>query len=480
MYGFFHYTKALPDGLSIEGETVTIGQEDIELLIDSTFINSLGEKVSQQEIFNKIFQMIDNAQDYILIDMFLVGGAKNAYRHLADELTDKLIQKKKENPDIKINFITDKYNIVYSDENLVPQFKRLQEANIPIIFTDVNKLRDSNVAYSSVWRLAFQWIDAPKSGRYKNPFGEYPEKISIVHLLELFNFKANHRKIVMTDNGDDISTLITSANPHDPSSEHSNIGLYFVSQNWQDIYKSEKAVAEFSRPNTVDSASSTVFFLDIDKKYFDAAQENNNTATSTISLQLQILTEGKIKKSILQGINSTKKGDEIKLAIFYLSDRKVIESLLEASEREVDIKIILDPNKDAFGIEKNGIPNRQVANELTELSENKIAIRWYDTQGEQFHTKLLLIHKQDGANVINLGSANFTKRNLDDFNLETNVQLTGPTSSSPFIKANELFDSAWENKNNNTYTADYEKYKDDSKLKFWIYRFQEWSGMSTF
>lgn len=50
--------------------------------------------------------------------------------------------------------------------------------------------------------------------------------------------------------------------------------------------------------------------------------------------------------------------------MFYLADRKVIDSLVAASNRGAEIKMILDPNQNAFGQEKIGLPNRPVEEEL--------------------------------------------------------------------------------------------------------------------
>ena len=61
--------------------------------------------------------------------------------------------------------------------------------------------------------------------------------------------------------------------------------------------------------------------------------------------------------------------------MFYLSNRDIVKSLLDASQRGVDVKLILDPNKDAFGMEKDGVPNRPVAHELVKKSKGKIQIR---------------------------------------------------------------------------------------------------------
>ena len=47
-------------------------------------------------------------------------------------------------------------------------------------------------------------------------------------------------------------------------------------------------------------------------------------------------------------------------------------------ERGATLRVILDPNRDAFGREKNGIPNRQAA---WDLHEAGIPVRWCATEG---------------------------------------------------------------------------------------------------
>ena len=94
--------------------------------------------------------------------------------------------------------------------------------------------------------------------------------------------------------------------------------------------------------------------------------------------------------------------------MFYLSERKIVKGLIAAHERGVKLRILLDPNKDAFGREKNGIPNRQVASELHKAG---IPVRWCNTQGEQCHNKILMKYGAQQSEMI-LGSANFTARNL--------------------------------------------------------------------
>ncbi len=86
-------------------------------------------------------------------------------------------------------------------------------------------------------------------------------------------------------------------------------------------------------------------------------------------------------------IRQTKAQEHLDLAMFYLSERQIIKALIAAQQRGVQVRVLLDPNKDAFGREKNGIPNRQVASELNAAG---VKVRWCNTQGEQCHNKMMM------------------------------------------------------------------------------------------
>ena len=77
-----------------------------------------------------------------------------------------------------------------------------------------------------------------------SPFGQ--DRVSLLSYLQMLNFKANHRKVVICDSADEFAALVTSANPHDGSSAHGNIGIYFKGQAVADLLASEAAVLKFS------------------------------------------------------------------------------------------------------------------------------------------------------------------------------------------------------------------------------------------
>ncbi|MDD4363708.1 MAG: phospholipase D-like domain-containing protein [Atribacterota bacterium] len=164
--------------------------------------------------------------------------------------------------------------------------------------------------------------------------------------------------------------------------------------------------------------------------------------------------------------------------MFYLSHRDTIKSLIDAANRGVNIKLILDPNKDAFGRKKNGIPNRQVAQELRDKTNNEIQVKWYDTHGEQFHTKMVFIEKNNKSIIIS-GSANLTRRNIDDYNLETNLLIKTNSDTKLNNDVKNYFNRIWSNEDG-YYTVEYDEYKTESLIKTIIYRIQELTGSSTF
>jgi phosphatidylserine/phosphatidylglycerophosphate/cardiolipin synthase-like enzyme len=311
------------------------------------------------------------------------------------------------------------------------------------------------------------WGNAEEGGSMMNPFSAEAAPITLRSWFALLNFKANHRKLIVADRKDDsLVALVTSANPHDASSAHSNVALRFSGALAREIAASELAVARFSGWRG---------------HVYMPATENEDVHEDANAVQISFLTEAAIRTHLLEEIGTTRSGDNISIATFYLSDRGVIEALLEAAARNVSIQLILDPNRDAFGRQKDGIPNRPVANELVRESANKIEVRWYRTHGEQFHTKLALVTRGERL-VASLGSANLTRRNLANYNLEANLAVELHSSSPLAIEMRSYFDRLWNNDGplGTEYTAPFGAYRDENRGRYWRYRLMEASGLSTF
>lgn len=425
---------------------------DCEFLYDLTYLKD-GNRLHEKRIFNREMDLIKNAQDFLMLDFFLFNDEypdSMTFPSQVEEMTDLLIAKKKENPAMPILFVTDPINNfygAYEEDNL----KRLRENGIEVVVTDLNKMRDSNALVSGIYRAYLQWFGTSGGGWIKNFFDKDADKVNIRSILKLANFKGNHRKVLISEK----EALVASANPHDPSAHHSNVAMVFRGKSMEDLIRSE-----------------SIFF----DKLPDVI-ENFKAEEVTSPYKLKVITEGKIYDEISKNIKETKKGDEINLGIFYLSEFRILRELGEAAKRGVDVKIIADLNKDAFGLEKNGSPNRPALSELKEDYPD-INIRWYQTSDEQFHTKFIYFDFKDKDPLAILGSANYTRRNLDNFNLETNLAVEMKKDSPMARDMKDYYTRIWNNKDGD-YTLPIEDFYESRFIMRILWKIQEKTGLCT-
>lgn len=438
-----------PPGTNLSSDFV---DADCEFLYDLTYLKD-GKRIHEKRIFKREMDLIKNAKDFLMVDFFLFNDEypdSMSFPSQVEEMTDLLIAKKKENPAMPILFVTDPINNfygAYEEDNL----KRLRENGIDVVVTDLNKMRDSNALVSGFYRAYLQWFGTSGGGWIKNFFDKDTDKVNVRSILKLANFKGNHRKVLISEK----EALVASANPHDPSAHHSNVAIAFHGKSMEDLIKSE-----------------SIFF---DK--LPSVIENFKAEEVTSPYKLKVITEGKIYDEILKNIKETKKGDEINLGIFYLSEFRILRELGEASKRGVDVKIIADLNKDAFGLEKNGSPNRPALSELKEDYPD-INIRWYQTSGEQFHTKFIYFDFKDKNPLAILGSANYTRRNLDNFNLETNLAVEMEKDSPMAKEMKDYYARIWNNKGGD-YTLPLEDFYEKGFLLRILWKIQEKTGLCT-
>jgi len=483
-YGFFalwllvalwNLYKPLPPGTNVRGEIVETPVSQLRFLSDVTGADVFGAPIVHQQIFDEVLRTVGEARQYIVLDFFLFNAQRGAqadtatHRALSAELRDALLARKRALPGLTILLIVDPVNEVYGS---LPSadLATLRGAGIDVVRFDLDPLRDPNFLYSALWRMTTKWWSGDGQGDpwLANPLDSGPEQVSFGAWARLLNFKADHRKVLIADDGrGGLTGIVTSANPHDASSLHSNVALKISGPALAPLLESELALARSSGWHTGWEPPPLA----------PAA----NIANPAEAARVQVLTEGQIGAAILRNVGSTRVGDSIDIAMFYLSDRNIIEALIAAAKRGVGVRVILDPNKDAFGHEKNGIPNRSVASELVAASDGAIKVRWFRTHGEQFHTKLVALHTQDEF-WFTLGSANLTRRNLDDFNLEANVGVGVPPASELATSVNSWFDMLWTNHGppDLEYTAGSDAYADPAQGTYWLYRIMEVTGVSTF
>jgi phosphatidylserine/phosphatidylglycerophosphate/cardiolipin synthase-like enzyme len=481
---YWQTNKALPPGVHVDSPWYPIAPEQATFIADITSADAYGRQSSSQAIFDEVLGVVASAHRFIVLDYFLFNsqlgmpeGGSQPLRGISGELRDALIARRRELPELQVLFITDPINEVYGGVTS-PDLRLLRAAGVQVVVTDLDELRDSNYLYSSLWRLGIKWWSSSamsageppgQGGWLPNPLDESAAPISFSAWARLLNFKANHRKLVIADDGGTgLVAVVGSANVHDASSAHSNAALKIRGPAIAPLLQSELNVARFSGWGG---------HLDLPA----ADTDPPIPPARTDGARLKVLTEGAIRTELIERLDAAVRGENIDIAMFYIGERGVIESLLAASRRGVTVRLILDPNKDAFGHAKTGIPNQPVASELVAASDGAIHVRWFRTHGEQFHTKLAMVYGP-GRFWLTVGSANLTRRNLEDYDLEANLAIELPRASPLARQTVDYFETLWSNRASLgiEYTADFGYFADPSQLHYWLYRLMEGTGVSTF
>jgi phosphatidylserine/phosphatidylglycerophosphate/cardiolipin synthase-like enzyme len=303
-------------------------------------------------------------------------------------------------------------------------------------------------------------------------------------------FKANHRKVVIagsTQHG--LEMVVGSLNPADGSSAHSNMALMVKGQPVLEALQKELTALRWSikrKQNVIVGATSMAAFKadSIERKAGKVSSSSDTSPDGPPDMPtVQWLTEGTIAAALIDLLEDAGSGDEVRIAIFYLSERGVIDALKGAIIRGASVRIVMDANRDAFGMRKIGVPNRPVAGELMKLSrDHDVDIRWSDTHGEQFHTKAMsIIFKGVEEPVFITGSANWTRRNIGNLNMEANLLVRNAGKLT--AEFNDYFDMIWGNTDGLSHTLPYGAWEEKGLKRFIktrIYRFQERWGMGTF
>jgi len=324
---WWHTVKALPPGTALASQVCRVPQQELGFVADITAADAYGRAVVSQGIFEEVLRVIGAARRFIVLDYTRFGpdAAHSGQRRLASALTDALLARRRELPQLQVLFITDPASDAFGTPGSV-ELQVLRAAGVNVVPVNLDLLRDSNLLYSGLWRLALQWWDGPRGA-----FGAAARRL---------NFKADGRKLILADDGaGGLSAVVGSANPQDRESAWSNLAARVHGAALAELLASELEVARFSGWRGADSAFGVT-----------AAPACPDGSPDDTHARVQLLTEGAIRTALLEHFAAAARGDAIEVAAFHLADRGVVESLLDAARRGVDVRLILDPNEDAAGL----------------------------------------------------------------------------------------------------------------------------------
>ena len=269
-----------------------------------------------QGIFDAVLAAAHGATRFILIDYRTfadeqqAGAAGAPRRALAEELTRELLARHAVLPQLQILVLTDPASERYG-AGKSGSLEQLRKAGVTVVSTDLDRLRDPNPLYSSLWRLALRWWDRPGA-----PFGVATRRL---------NFKANERRLIIADDGHgQLTAVLGSANPSDVESAWSNVALRLNGGALGELVSSELAIARFSGWRGSPA-------------FFDEPPPGCTPGRAAHSrgerMRLQLLTEGAVQEALLAQLDASRRGDSIDVAMYRIADRAVAEALLAAARR---------------------------------------------------------------------------------------------------------------------------------------------------
>ncbi len=509
LIAWWQTNKSLPAGLQLDSPWVPVSARDVTFIADITSADAYGRAVVSHAIFDEELAAIRAAERFIVLDYHLfnsapsIAGGAAATRPIAAELREALLEQQHRQTQLQILLLIDPVNLGYSAV-LSGELEPLRAAGVAIIPVNLDRLRDSNFIYSGLWRLAIGWWQRPAVTTAPGPVDTVEPAPaapagSIAGWLRLLNFKSDQRRVLIADDGHDgLVAIVGSADPHAASSANSNTALQIRRNAILPLLQSELAIARFSSSDrqlparlaaitsasrlTGAAAGGTTVDATTEAKA-DATPASAATAPDTVidRARCRILTEGGIRAELLERLGATSSGDSIDIAMLHIADRGIIEALLAAARRHVNVRLILDPNREAYGRPTSGIPNQPAASELVAASDGAIHVRWYRTHGEQFHARLVMVYGAQGL-WITAGSATLTRRSLADYDLEANIALELDRRSAPAQQLLSYFETLWSNRAalGIEYTTDFGYFADPSQLHYWLYRLMEGTGLSSF
>jgi hypothetical protein len=408
---FWNSAKPLPPGTHIVSQVSRLSESDVEFLVESP----LNRDASARDL-----SVVDHAEQLIVIDR----------SPMTRNLAQRVLERKRQRPNLKIILVTDPGNEALG--GTPPQtLTSLERAGVIVARVRLDRLRDSNPPYTALWRMAFAW--------WSDPFDEAPGRATLGAWLRMQNHKSDHRQFVVADDGSGGWTAVVS-----PAGASASLILR----------------GSLARAMIAGELETAAWSTDDDR--LPAGPQMIGRGVGTIDARF--LTEGAIETALLDAIRATGAGDHIGIAVQIFSERRLVEAALSAAARGARLQVILA---------RNAATNRAVAAELLQGGGGRIEIRWNAGEPEASYPRLLVVrHRSDVW--MNVGSANFTRRDLDDLNLTASVELRTPARAAAARAATDYFAAAWSNA---SVDADF---ADDSATAYWRYRIEEAAGLSSF
>jgi hypothetical protein len=477
---FWHSDRRLPPGLHIAGSWESLAAEQIKFLRDLSTADATGAPLNERQIDAELSGMIARAREIVVLDAGLFGDLPAAGPRasrlriaptIAAALSDALLKAKQDQPALQVLMLIDPASI---DLSVAPgPIERLRSGGIDVVSVATGRLRAPDAPFVAFWQLCCGWWSHGRgAGSWPNPIGVGSAGVAMGLWGRTPPYQRSHRQLIVADDGSGtLEGMIFSRPLNAEAALHSATALRVSGAALDATLESEFAVAQFSGWSGGGAMQARA------QRLIERQRQGPNNAPVAPGARARVVSESMIGESLVALIDATGRHDSIDVAALYLCERDLVRALLDAARRGVAVRVLLDPDKDGYGYDRSGLPNRVVASELVANSDGAVRVRWYRTHGEQFSAGFVLI--RGGAHSwLAVGTSDFSRRDLDDFNLAAAFIAELPPTAGAALEALTWFDTLWFNRaaGGVEYTSDADVYADASQLHYWQYRLLEAAG----
>ena len=415
--------------------TLNNNETSIKLLID------------KKEIYPNVIEMMKMAKHEILLNMYLFGGDDNIYaegpdyigigKHVIDIMAEKIATARANGEEFRIRIVAPKpSDMIEKQTEIKNTIKRVRSKLRHLLH--MNELPPPiEPPYEPVFDYAVDKEIAILSSNtdvMATPIGASwrldHSKLLIIDGKEALIGGMNFAECVSSNH--DAMTRITGNVVSELKAIFANAWYYSVQQAEHNGLPIDENLKDYDEIAATDPSI-------IEKHHKLRLNEGWEKGNIKLTLSAPYLRDS--RDAVVSLLDSTVKGDSIMLEMLLLTDVPCIEALIRAHKREVDVKVILDPNHSLYGVNCHGAPNIIATKPFLEA---RLPMRNYSPKdsGQELHMKLLIVKKADGTTTFAMGSTNFTygafESNFEMFAFYENCEDT-------CSKLCETFKDDWDN-----------------------------------
>ncbi len=358
------YTSKRPD--FVDQDMSAPDFEDVE----SSSVEIL---IDHEEVFPEVLKMIRGAEQEILFSMFILGGVEappGDPRGIGREIVDALIERMEAGVRVRV---------------LNTAFKPRRDP----------RPRDQ----------------VPEDDPWLHPVFDYARKRGLPILRPAPKGGIDHTKYLVVDGrevlfgGMNLGDSVLSN--HDMMVRSAGFAAREVQAVFVEAWTAAAARAE-EKGRTNPAHGEPIALPVDDAQLIEARFARRQAGAQRCQIDIKITSPDRkdIRTSLLDVLATAKKGDRFKLALLLLSEDTLLDALVAAHERGVDVRVMLDPTESIFGVDCQASMN---AKGIARLSDAGIPARFYDVRkGQELHLKVWVLERSSGEMLFGSGSANWT------------------------------------------------------------------------